>query len=212
VTTIHGFVSTLNRLEARLSPEQRAELREALEGQTERMATLVDQLLDLSRLDADVIRIRPETFLLRDRLEDITAVAAGERAGSVVLEVPPDLVGIADLDAFDRIVSNLITNALRYGAPPVYVTAQQTDRHLRLWVEDRGDGVAPEFVPSLFDRFARSRESRERVAEGTGLGLAIAQSYARAHKGDLLYEPAEPRGARFQLVLPTRVEGNGNGG
>jgi signal transduction histidine kinase len=61
--------------------------------------------------------------------------------------------------------------------------------------------VRPEFVPDLFERFTRSEQSRE-AYRGSGLGLAIARSYARAHNGDLLYEPAQPTGARFQLVLP----------
>ena len=84
------------------------------------------------------------------------------------------------------------------------VRAEQTDRHFRLTVEDRGVGVAPEFVPGLFERFTRSEGSRA-TAAGTGLGLAIARSYARAHGGDLVYEDAMPHGACFRLVLPMRV-------
>ena len=122
-------------------------------------------------------------------------------AAEVAVDVPEELRVEIDPTAFDRIVSNLVTNAFRYGTPPVVVHAEQTDRHFRLSVEDRGGGVPPEFVPDLFERFARSDDSRER-AVGTGLGLAIARAYARAHGGDLLYEPAAPHGARFQLVLP----------
>jgi signal transduction histidine kinase len=101
----------------------------------------------------------------------------------------------------DRVIGNLITNAFRYGQPPVIVSAERTDRHLRISVEDRGRGVEPEFVPDLFERFSRSDGSRA-SAVGTGLGLAIARSYARAHGGDLMYEDAAPSGARFKLVLP----------
>jgi signal transduction histidine kinase len=92
-------------------------------------------------------------------------------------------------------------NAFRYGAPPVTVRADQRDRHFRLTVEDRGPGVAPEFVPDLFERFTRSGGNRA-SGDGTGLGLAIARSYANAHRGDLIYHHAEPHGARFELVLP----------
>jgi signal transduction histidine kinase len=99
-------------------------------------------------------------------------------------------------------LSNLVVNALRYGETPVVVSAEQNDRHFRLTVEDSGEGVAPEFVPDLFERFSRSRGSETRT--GTGLGLAIARSYAQAHRGDLVYERATPSGARFQLVLPVR--------
>jgi signal transduction histidine kinase len=94
---------------------------------------------------------------------------------------------------------------LRHGEPPVTVTATRRDTHLRLAVEDRGEGVRHEFVPRLFDRFTRSAEARGR-ADGSGLGLAIARAYARAHGGDIVYEPAMPHGARFEVVLPWRVE------
>ena len=79
--------------------------------------------------------------------------------------------------------------------------AEQRDRRFRLVVEDHGRGVAPQFVPRLFDRFTRS-EGSAAGRRGAGLGLAIARTYARAHDGDVLYEPAEPSGARFLLVLP----------
>jgi two-component system sensor histidine kinase KdpD len=100
----------------------------------------------------------------------------------------------------ERVVTNLVTNALRYGEPPVVLTAEQRDRHLRIAVEDRGHGVPPEFVPALFERFARGPQGRP--VRGTGLGLAIARSYARAHRGDLIYHDADPHGARFELVIP----------
>ena len=209
VTTIHGLASTLNRTGDRLTIEQRHELRAALERQAERMTKLVEQLLDLSRLDAEAIKISPERFNLRQRIEEIVAAAAPERADDVEIGVPPDLEAAADPSALDRIVSNLVTNALRYGSPPVVVRATQTDRHLRVAVEDRGDGVPPQFVPDLFERFTRARG--ERVG-GTGLGLAIARSYARAHDGDLVYEDAEPHGARFQFVLPMKPPSENRGG
>ncbi|MFN2470070.1 MAG: sensor histidine kinase [Gaiellaceae bacterium] len=202
VTTIHGFASTLHRLADRLDADQRAELRAALAREAARMASLVEQLLDLSRLDAAAIEIVPQRFAVRDRLTDIVRTAAGERASEVEIDVPAALTVSADVDAFERIVTNLVTNALRHGAAPVVIEAEQSDRHFRLAVADHGDGVAAEFLPRLFERFARSDDSRGR-SQGTGLGLAIARSYARAHNGDLLYEPGTPRGASFQLVLPS---------
>jgi signal transduction histidine kinase len=174
-----------------------------LRGQTGRLKSLVEQLLDLSRLDAEAVQIAPERFLVRTRVEEIVAASVPERSGEIEVDVEPELEAEIDPNAFDLIVSNLLVNAIRYGAAPVMVQASQSDRHFRLTVEDRGVGVAPEFVPDLFERFSRSEGSRERVV-GTGLGLAIARSYAQAHHGDLIYEPAQPRGARFQLVLPLR--------
>ena len=133
-------------------------------------------------------------------------MVAGERAGEVTIAVPSGLEALVDQDAFDRIVSNLIVNATRYGAPPIEISAEQRDRHFRLTVTDHGHGVPAEFVPQLFERFTRSGASRER-GEGAGLGLAIAKSYAQSHGGDLLYEELRPHGARFQLVLPNQANG-----
>jgi signal transduction histidine kinase len=201
VTTIHGFAQTLDQLWDRLTHDQQRELRGALAGQTARMVALVEQLLDLSRLVAEAIEIKPERIPVRRRLEEVVRGAAGARAGEVEIAVADELEAVVDANVFDRVLSNLITNAFRYGEPPVIVTAEQSDNHLRIAVEDRGRGVAPEFVPDLFERFSRSDSSRS-ISGGTGLGLAIARSYAVAHAGDLRYEPADPHGARFQLVLP----------
>jgi signal transduction histidine kinase len=200
VTTIRGFATTLHHLRDRLPEQQQHELQGALVQQTERLALLVEQLLDLSRLDAEAIEIAPEPLHVRSQVEQIVATAAPE-AGSVEIEVPEEAVAVVDRNVLDRILTNLITNAFKYGTPPIKVLAEQSDRHFRLVVEDEGRGVSPEFVPDLFERFTRSEGSRT-GAVGTGLGLAIARSYARAHGGDLVYEDAEPHGARFRLVLP----------
>jgi signal transduction histidine kinase/tryptophan-rich sensory protein len=202
MTTIHGFVTTLHHLSDRLDEGQLEQVRAALLQQTQRMANLVEQLLDLSRLDADAIDIVPERLPVRSQVQEIVAASTADPA-SVVIEISDETVAIADRNALDRIVSNLVTNALRYGQPPVIVRAVQSDRHFRLTVEDQGYGVAAEFIPDLFERFTRS-DGSQRNAAGTGLGLAIARSYARAHGGDLFYEDALPHGARFELVLPAR--------
>jgi signal transduction histidine kinase len=189
VTTILGLATTLNRRGDDLDDRQRHELRDTLERQADRMAKLVEQLLDLSRLDADAISISPEQINLRERIDEIVASVAGDRSEDVQVRIDPELQAPADPGALDRIVGNLVANALRYGSPPVNVDAVQHDRHLRVFVEDHGDGVPAQFVPQLFERFTRS--GRERVG-GSGLGLAIARSYARAHDGDLVYEDVLP--------------------
>jgi signal transduction histidine kinase len=201
VASIKGIVDTLHARGDQLGESQRHQLDVALRQQTDRIGVLVEQLLDLSRLDAEAVPIRPRPIAIRQRVEELVTTAAGTRREEVRIEVPPDLAALIDPTAFDRIVSNLVVNALRYGEAPVTVSAEQSDRHFRLAVEDSGPGVPPEFVPNLFERFTRSEHTHER-AGGSGLGLAIARSYAQAHRGDLIYEHAEPRGARFNLVLP----------
>jgi signal transduction histidine kinase len=202
VTTVHGFVQTLNHLGDRLDESQKDELRVALEQQTKRMASLVEQLLDLSRLDAEAVDVKPQELDLRRRLEDVVTVAAGSRFADVSVEVLGPSVAVVDPSILDHIVTNLVTNALRYGQAPVLVSAVVDDGHVRILVEDAGPGVAFEIEETLFERFTRAGVARDRVA-GTGLGLAIARAYARAHSGDLRYERGQPAGARFVVELPT---------
>jgi signal transduction histidine kinase len=118
----------------------------------------------------------------------------------VFVETPDTGDVVADRMVIERVVANLVANALRYGEPPVRVVGRQTDQHLRIVVEDNGKGIDPRFVPYLFERFQRSDAARS-SSVGAGLGLSISRSYARAHGGDLIYDPAS-RGARFELVLP----------
>ena len=202
VTTVHGFVQTLNHLGDRLRDEQKDELRFALEQQTTRMATLVEQLLDLSRLDAEAVDVNPEELDLRQQLEGVVTVAAGGRAADVGVEVVGLTTAVVDPSILDHIVTNLVTNALRYGQAPVLVSATVDDGHVRILVADAGPGVAREIEETLFERFTRAGVARDRVA-GTGLGLPIARAYARAHRGDLRYERGQPGGARFVVELPT---------
>ena len=202
VTSVHGVVQTLDKLGDRLPPEARAELERALRSQSERMRNLVDQLLDLSRLEADTVPISPVRIPVRAEVDELVAASTNGRDDEIDVRIPEGLETVIDRTVFDRVVSNLITNALRHGAAPVVVTARQSDNHFRLVVEDSGTGVPPQFVEDLFERFSRSDEARAR-GQGSGLGLSIARSYARAHGGDLVHETVEPHGARFELVVPT---------
>ncbi len=196
---IHGVAQTVVTHAEGLDATQLATLHHALAQHTARLTRLIDELLDLSRLEAKAIAIQREPLPVRDRVRDIVRTVAGDRVDEVVIDVPEELRPMIDSMAFDRIVGNLVTNALRYGRTPISVRAAQNDRHFRLSVEDHGDGVAPGFVPRLFERFSRDDDGDR----GSGLGLSIAQAYAQAHGGQVFYEDASPHGARFQLVLPS---------
>jgi signal transduction histidine kinase len=194
---VYGFSETLRERGQELTSDELTQLHGVLHEQAVRLNRLIDQLLDLSRLEAQVVAGYPERLPVRKRLEELVTAVLGDRAAEVELSVRDDLEIMADRTAFERIVSNLVTNAIRYGRAPIEIRAEQSDRHFRLTVEDDGEGVPEELVPLLFQRFARGSG-----AEGSGLGLAIAQSYAQANGGQILY--TGDRGACFQLVLPAR--------
>ena len=185
---------------AELIDELREELLHVGVEQGERLRRLLEELLDLSRLDARAIHVEPRPVVLKAALGDVVHGRLATSDG-VELDIPSDLAAVVDPLVLERVVSNLVANAVRYGAPPIRIVAQQRDRHLRVAVEDAGPGVPEELEGKIFDRFARGGGE-----SGHGLGLAIARAYAQAHGGDLVYDP-RPRGARFELLIPQERNG-----
>ena len=192
-TSVYGILTTLRTRGDDLDPAVRAELEETAWEQSDRLRRLIEQLLDLSRLDARAITVRPQPLVLERTL--VEAVSGND---DVFVDCDPGLAVVADPLVIERVISNLVRNARQHGRPPVRVSAEQRDLHLRITVCDAGEGVAEEMVPRLFERFEHGGGS------GTGLGLAIAKAYANAHGGDLVYE-SDAGGTRFALVLPRGV-------
>jgi two-component system sensor histidine kinase MtrB len=194
--SVYGVLKTLLERDGELDDDLRKELLRVGVDQGERLRLLLEELLDLSRLDARGVTVKPKPLALASILGEIVSDALSTDS-TVDVDVPDDLVVVADRHVLDRVVSNLLINAARYGAEPITVSAQVNDTGLRITVEDNGEGVADELRPRLFERFART----DSADAGTGLGLAIARAYAHAHGGDLVYDPKES-GARFALTLP----------
>ncbi len=199
-TSIYGVLKTLSDRGPQLNEELREELIRVGVEQGERLRRLLEELLDLSRLDARAIIVAPRPLVLKAALSDVVHGALATSDG-VELDIPEDLAAVVDPLVLERVVSNLVANAVRYGAPPIRIVAQQRDRHLRVAVEDAGPGVPKELEGRIFDRFARGGGET-----GHGLGLAIARAYAQAHGGDLVYDP-RPGGARFELLIPQERNG-----
>src|SRR5918999_1326699 len=159
VAVMYGITATLVVRGNELAQSQLMELREALHTQTSRLRFLVEHLLDLSRIDAHAITLNPRRMRVRSRVEELVLLIAERRAPEVAIDVDPYLEAELDADALDRVLSNLLVNALKYGEPPVTISAEQRDRHFRLMVEDRGPGVAEDFVERLFERFSRDQQA-----------------------------------------------------
>ncbi len=99
-------------------------------------------------------------------------------------------------------MTNLLSNAARYGRPPITLRAREAADGVVVEVEDKGPGVPDQFVPLLFEKFTRADPAVSRAKGGTGLGLAIVKGLAEANRGKISYEPAESGGAVFALRLP----------
>jgi len=199
-TAVYGILKTLAQRDKELTDDLREELLRVGVEQGERLRRLLEDLLDLSRLDARAINVDARPVVLRSALADVVRGALPTE-DLVELDIPNDLAAVVDPLVLDRVVSNLVANAVRYGAPPIRISAKQRDRHLRVTVEDAGPGVPKELEGRIFDRFSRGGGQA-----GHGLGLAIARAYAQAHGGDLVYDPCAS-GARFELVIPQELNG-----
>jgi signal transduction histidine kinase len=199
-TAVYGVLKTLSERGRELTDELQEELLRVGVEQGERLRRLLEELLDLSRLDARAIIVEPRPVVLKAVLADVVRGALS-RPDAVELDIPDDLAAVVDPLVVERVVSNLVVNANRYGEPPIRIEAQQRDRHLRVSVEDAGPGVPKDLEGRIFDRFARGGGET-----GHGLGLAIARAYAQAHGGDLVYDP-RAGGARFELLIPQERNG-----
>jgi PAS domain S-box-containing protein len=198
---IGGSAETLSRHWDALGDEDRSELLGAMTSSSARLRRLLADLLTASRLQARALEVNTEPVPVSAVIED--AVATVRRTwpeAELVSEVAPDVVINVDRDRLAQAVDNLLSNAVRHGAPPVRVEAsRRPDRGVELRVSDQGSGVAEAMRPRLFERFATGRRRG-----GTGLGLFIVRELARAHGGDAFYEPPSeesPAGA-FVIRLP----------
>jgi len=176
--------------------------------QSERLTRLVDQLLDLSRIESGELRLNrtpvPLHSLVRRVLSEIEVARAdrGVRVSDAVRDdLPPVLV---DAERVHQVLYNLLDNALRYTPPggQVTVEAYRTNGSCVVAVTDTGHGIAPEHLPWLFERFYRADAARARGDGGTGIGLAIARSVVEAHGGHVELGRGPSGGARFRFVLP----------
>jgi signal transduction histidine kinase len=176
--------------------------------ETQRLVRLVDDLLDLSRLERGGAPTLRRTTLCPARA--LTGVAelfrhAGPR---LVVECAPMVPEIdADPDAVDRILKNLVTNALKYSPPtvPVYVAAESDETgFVRFTVADGGPGIPPAALPHVFEPYYRAPGAAG-TAPGTGLGLAVVKALVEAHGGDIEVASEVGRGTRISFRLPRTV-------
>jgi signal transduction histidine kinase len=166
-----------------------------------RMESMVQDLLFLAREDADTTRPSTPVDLDDVVLEEVTRVRS-----TCPVDVYADRVSAAPMpgrpDDLARLVRNLLDNASAHAATRIDVSLSTSDGHVELTVSDDGPGVAPEDRPRIFDRFYRADSVRNRHHSGTGLGLAIAEAVAKTHGGTITVTDGAP-GARFVVSLPT---------
>nr|WP_279636990.1 ATP-binding protein [Corallococcus llansteffanensis] len=213
--TAHDLGNPLHAMQLLLTKVQRAQeagqgavARQGLtaaRGQAQRLGQLLHDLLDLSRLSSDtqVLDASPvDLGELAREVVDRFAESAAHAGSSLTLEAEPGQVGRWDRIRLDRVMTNLISNALKFGrGHPVTVRVMALDaEHARLVVRDEGVGIAPEAQRRIFERF--EREPTAKAEPGYGLGLYIVRQLVEAHGGSIRVESIPGRGATFIVDLP----------
>jgi signal transduction histidine kinase len=162
---------------------------------------MLDDTLTLSADDADGLHSHPVAVRV-DQAVHSALVTQPDLGTRLNLDATGPAVALVDKGQLFQILTNLVTNALKYGAAPFSISTTTHDSAVRITVTDNGPGVPPDFVPRLFDRFARADEARRGGQKGTGLGLYIVRRLAQANGGSVRYEPGPRGGASFVVELP----------
>ena len=206
LTNVLGFAEAIAEDEE--VPEGPRGFADRIVANSRRMQVLVDDLLDLSRIESGVWT--PEPIDLELTAVTLEAWSGFDRrpddAGiNLTTDIPEGLTVHVDADAMRQILRNLLDNAIRYApsGTSVTVTARRGDGHAHMTVEDEGPGIPTAHLERVFERFYRIDAARSREAGGTGLGLSIVKHLVVAHGGDVGIESEVGRGTRVWLVLPT---------
>ena len=206
LTVIAGFTETLT--EEGVPPEKRRQFGEMILANTSRMQRIVDDLLDLSRIESGGWVPNPAVIEAEPMIQDVfTGLRAAAEAKGIELKthIDPSAKNVfADRTALRQILSNLLENAVRYTSRgSVGVTTERVEGGVALSVSDTGTGILPEHLPRIFERFYRVDSGRSRESGGTGLGLAIVRHLVEAHGGRVEAESTAGRGTTMRVFLPS---------
>ncbi|RZL86043.1 MAG: HAMP domain-containing histidine kinase [Variovorax sp.] len=195
---------------ALFSPERLTAMIERDQRQIQNMVRLIDDMLDVTRMRSGALSIQPKPMDLAALTRNVGESFAhqAEAAGSTTeAHAPRQLEGVWDEFRIEQVLSNLLTDALRYGGGgPVEIHLQEDEddggeRVARLCVRDHGMDIAPEDLARIFEQFERTDDSRRRAA-GLGLGLYITRQIVLAHEGRIGVDSAQGEGALFTVRLP----------
>jgi len=209
ITAIKGFVETL--LDGAMhNPEDAERFLRIIIKQSERLNAIIDDLLDLSRIEQD--EDRRQIQLAQGSVEEIIrsvaqacSITANNKNIALEVDCEKGLQGNINAPLLEQAITNLVDNAIKYSsaANKVRISGARTAEHIEIRVQDWGPGISKEHLPRLFERFYRVDKARSRQQGGTGLGLAITKHIIQAHHGQVQVESEVGKGSTFIILLPS---------
>jgi signal transduction histidine kinase len=206
LTAIKGFIELVLDGDAGPVPDTQREFLEVAARNADRLGALINDILDVSRIESQRLEIRTEPTDLIGVLEEVAAtfrVMAHNKGLTLRHDVPSLPKVLGDAPRLVQVFSNLLSNAIKYTPKgEVGVRATVTDRGVEVVVHDSGIGLTKEELPQLFTKFFRGRNPVVTEAGGTGLGLVIAKAIVEKHQGTVDVDSRPGEGTRFRVVLP----------
>jgi hypothetical protein len=211
MTAIKGYTDLLHAGAAGPINAEQKRFLTTIKSNTDRLTALINDLLDISRMETGRIRFEPRPLQIGEVVADVVNVLAGpaeEKHLSLNYEVSaglPDVMG--DRDRLNQVLTNLIGNAIRYtpDGGEIDVKIYLVERAVRIDVRDTGIGIAPEDMAHLFERFYRADHPLVQETRGTGLGLSIVKMFVEMHGGRIWVESEPDQGSTFTFILPIPV-------
>ena len=209
LTSIKGFVETL--LEGAMEDKENSiNFLKIIDNHTDRLNTLINDLLDLSHIESKEIVLNKDKFVLAGLVNEVVMGFKSQtkkRGIEVKFDLPPGLEILADKSKIEQVLVNFISNAIKYNKDKGFVRiySEQLADKIKIVVEDSGSGIPAKDIPRIFERFYRVDKARSRELGGTGLGLSIVKHIIELHSGSVGVESVEGLGSKFWFTIPNLI-------
>ncbi len=208
LATIHGYIETLLIKAETLTAEERGKYLKTVLSSTDRLSNLVDELFELSKLEAKQTKPNPEPFSISELVQDISRkylLIAEKKGIRFVCNIPRDLpLTVADIALIDRVIQNLADNAIKFTpvGGTVNIELHRLPDSVQVKIADTGAGIADEDIPLIFERYSKGSQKNMFQNDGAGLGLAIVKKILEVHDISIAVTSTKNEGTAFSFALP----------
>ncbi len=205
LASIKGFATTLLRQDVKWDEATQRDFLRIIEEESDRLTEIIDNLLDMSQIEAGALRIAIQPIQLRKLIRDVVdEMRMRTEAHYFVVDLPAEMPRVqADPRRIRQVLMNLIGNAIKYSKRgQITVACEVDDAHMTISVADQGEGIPAEYHNKIFDHFFQIDGASTRRVGGSGLGLAISRGIIEAHQGKIWVESEPGKGSTFRFTLP----------
>jgi len=211
LTSIKGYASILLTGKLGNLPKEASERIEKMNRHSDELAQLVNELLDISRIESGKVAMKQEPQDLNniaEKVADLLAVQLKDKQIETSINIPQEESAVfVDRNQIERVLINLIGNAIKFTPPKgkISIAARKADKMVRVDIADTGCGIPQEALEAVFEEFYRVDNPINQEAKGTGLGLALVKHIIEAHKGKIWVTSKVGRGSTFSFTLPQQI-------